>query len=37
MLARLMEFASAMPGPLEHTARTVAIFVAGSWIALLFH
>ena len=37
MLARLMEFASAMPGPLEHTARTVAIFIAGSWIALLFH
>jgi membrane-associated protease RseP (regulator of RpoE activity) len=37
MLARLIELASAMPGPLEHTARTVAIFIAGSWIALLFH
>jgi hypothetical protein len=37
MLAHLMELGSTMAGPVEHTARTLAIFLAGSWIALLFH
>ena len=37
MLAHLMELSPTMAGPVEHTARTLAIFLAGSWIALLFH
>jgi len=37
MLAHMMELASTMAGPIEDTARAAVIFVAGSWLALLFH
>lgn len=37
MLTHMMELGAPIAGPAEHTARTVAIVLAGSWIALLFH
>jgi hypothetical protein len=37
MLAHIMELGPTMAGSVEHVARTAAIFMAGSWIALLFH
>jgi Predicted membrane-associated Zn-dependent proteases 1 len=37
MLTHMMELGAPIAGPAEHTARTVAIVLAGSWIALLLH
>jgi hypothetical protein len=37
MLTHMTELGAPIAGPAEHTARTVAIVLAGSWIALLFH